>query len=190
MTPGRPAAVLKGIARLAIGRPEGVLYFGSSRRSVVSSLIPLLALPLIGFVSNTHSKWAEGAVDLLAAFSALLTGPVLSHALAQKLGRESLWARYVTANNWCQWALPPMALILSMTVGGIALVAGASPYQASGIVLAFLLPYALWLQWFVARTALSLNGPVAAALVAGLNLGALAVVLMPAMLAAETTASS
>jgi hypothetical protein len=187
----RPATIIKGIARLARGRADGLACFSGSRRGVVSSLIPLLTLPVIGFLTHPHRMWPNGAVDLLAAICAQLTCPVLSHALAQYLGRSALWGRYITAFNWCQWALPPVALLLSVTIGAGALACGASPEQAVSAVLSVLLPYALWLQWFVARHALALNGPVAAALVLGVNLVfVLIVMLAPPLLTAQTGPSA
>ena len=78
-----------GVARIAIGRPEGLREFGRTVPSFLSSLAPLLAFPLAGALIEL----VRGGVMLALATVAIslilqLTPPVVSHALAVWWKRE------------------------------------------------------------------------------------------------------
>jgi hypothetical protein len=94
------------------------------------------------------------------------------------------WNRYIVAFNWCQWLLPVIAflMIIAVTLGRAA---GIDGQTALRVLLVCLAGYALWLNWFLARHGLALSGWRAAGLVAAVNLGTIAIVFGPTMLAAS-----
>ena len=98
---------------------------------------------------------------------------MLSHALARRWGREHLWLHYATAYNWCYWAIPVIATVLTTVLG-----AGLR----EGLFLA-LAGYSLWLHWFIARHGLALTRWRATILVALVNGGTLILAFGPILLA-------
>ncbi|MGH7066548.1 MAG: hypothetical protein ACREEU_02065 [Acetobacteraceae bacterium] len=179
----QPPAILTGLTLLARGRPEGLVHFGNSAQHFLASLAPLVAFPLVGgFLLVIGGRPAGGIVSFLEAIAVLLAQPVISEALARRWGREELWLRYATAFNWCQWLMPALALAL-VVVGGMLLSLGLPPGWTAPLLLAGLVCYALWLQWFLARHGLELGGMRAAGLVLLVNLGTAILVLFPRFIA-------
>ncbi len=177
----RPNPAL-GIARVAIGRAEGLKEFGRTVQSFLSSLAPLLAFPLAGALIEL----VRGGVELALATVAIslilqLVPPVVSHALAVRWKREEQWLHYATAYNWCFWALPLVLAVLTV-VFGIAIGAGLPDWLGANGVLAVLGLYSFWLHWFVARHALDLSRWRAGLLVVAVNAAALLLVIGPAQL--------
>jgi hypothetical protein len=109
---------------------------------------------------------------------------VLSYELARFWGREAFWNRYIVAFNWCQWLLPVIAFVLIFALT-LARFAGFGGEGALRVMLVCLAGYALWLNWFLARHGLALSIGRAAGLVAAVNLGTIAIVFGPAMLASS-----
>ena len=170
---------LIGAALLARGRAEGMARFGSTPQAFLASLAPMIALPLVGCIILLLSgNGLLGVSALLVTVVAQLAPPVLSHALAAQWGRADLWLRYATAFNWCQWAIPVVALAL-MVVLQAGLSFGLGENAAVRLLGVGLAAYGLWLHWLLARHGLALPGGRAAALVALVNIGTIALLLVP-----------
>ncbi|HUB11148.1 MAG TPA: hypothetical protein VMB34_04250 [Acetobacteraceae bacterium] len=182
MAPARRTSILRGLVRIARGRPDGLAEFSATVQGFLASLAPLLAFPLVGTLMLLMR--GEGAVaidDLLATITALLAPSVLSWELARLWRREDHWLHFATAFNWCQWLLPVLFSVLLVVVGAL-LDAGLSQAAAAGLLVLGLAGYGLWLHWFLARHALALSPLRAALLVAAVNLGTAALVLLPRLL--------
>lgn len=162
-----------GVWRVARGRADGMLGFGATTHSFLTSLAPLIAFPLVGSLLVLVREGMLPALSLLGmTVVAQLAPPVLSHGLARWWGREHLWLHYATAYNWCYWAIPIVASVLT-TLFGTGL--------REGLFLA-LAAYSLWLHWFIARHGLALNRWRAALLVALVNGGTLILAFGPVLL--------
>ena len=178
-----------GILLLARGRAEGLREFGYTVQAFLSSLAPLVAFPLVGYLllalqggGPARDGGEAGALaDLLGTVCALLAPAVLSFELARVWRREALWLRYATALNWSQWAIPVLASAL-LLVAYPVLAAALSARLALGVVGILIGGYALWLHWFIARHGLSLSRLRAVILVVTVNLVTGLLVLGPRLL--------
>jgi hypothetical protein len=180
--PPRTRSILLGIFRVATGRPDGLAQFGDTPEAFLGSLAPLLAFPLVGTLLMLSQGGGLAALsDLLATVCALLAPAVLSYELARRWGRAALWARFAVAFNWCQWAIPILAVGL-VVLAGMLLALGVPSEAGVLLVVAGLAGYGLWLHWFVARHGLGLGAGRAALLVVGVNLGTILLVLGPRLL--------
>lgn len=178
--PSRASAnIVLGVARLATGRADGLQHFGGSAQTFLTSLAPLVAFPLVfDGLMLLQGTVVPALTELLAALCALLTPAVLSFEFARWWRREAEWWRYITAFNWCQWAIPVVVAIL-LTLAGVAMGLGA-PKQAAGLGAASgLLVYGLWLHWFLARHGLRLSWLKAALMVICVNFGTAVLVFGP-----------
>ena len=179
--PPRPS-VLRGIVRIARGRPDGLNQFGATVQAFLASLAPLLAFPLVGtLLLLAHGGGIPAIADWFATVAVLLAPPVLSFEFARLWHRESQWLRFATAFNWCQWILPALASVLLMVLSAL-LHAGLSERAATTVLVLCLGGYGLWLHWFLARHGLGLSRLYAALLVAGVNLGTALLVVLPRLL--------
>lgn len=171
-----------GVVRVALGRTDGFVRFGSTVPSFLNSLAPLIAFPLAGAVIEIYrDDWLTALSLLLLTLVAQLAPPVLSHLLAVRWNREDRWLHYATAYNWCYWAIPMVGAAL--TVGfAIAVGAGLPSTVAAQAVLGCLGLYSLWLNWFVARNALGVSKGKAVLLVVAVNAGTAVLAIGPAML--------
>jgi len=176
----RPASVGRGIWLVAQGRPEGIGCFRGTARAFFTSLIPMLAFAIMAAaILLARGKQHEAAAQLLSAPASVLAGPLASHFVAVRLGREANWARYATAANWSQWGYLMLILIaLALWTGGFAL---------APIVLLAVLIYAIWLQLFLARSALALDWPRAALVVLAVVAANFVFVLTPTLLVSLLT---
>lgn len=182
--PQQPPAILIGLILLARGRAEGFAHFGNSPQLFLASLAPLVAFPLVGGLLVAFSGNPRGGfLSFLETMCVLLAQPVISEALAERWGRSEQWLRYATAFNWCQWLIPLLAGVL-VVLGGILLSFGMPPDWAAPLLLAGIIAYALWLQWFLAWRGLDISAMRAAALVILVNLGTAFLLLFPRLLAA------
>ncbi len=175
--------ILRGIARLARGRGEGMAEFPATVDGFLLSLMPLLAFALVGAAAAvSQSDALTGIAWLLLSVVGLLTPAVLSHAIARRWNREEDWLRYATAYNWVQCALPlagiPMLLAIKVMVGlGIGVAAAAE------LGLLGLLGYLMWLSWVMARAGLDLSRGRAVRFVLLVTLGTYAVASAPGWVA-------
>jgi hypothetical protein len=141
------------------------------------------AICLPGFLALRFLSWGAGgapavgwggalAVELIGYVCGWAGFALLSLPLAEAAGRRREWPHFIAAWNWAN--VVQYVVLLALTVpAGLGLPASV----ARGLGLAAL-GYALWLEWFVARTALSLSGGRAALvvtldLVLGLSIGLL-----------------
>lgn len=181
-TPPRRSLVV-GVARIATGRSDGLQHFGDTSQAFLSSLAPLLALPIAGAIIGIVAGDArQAALNLAMALVAMLTPAVVSYELARLWKRGDQWLRFATAFNWCEWILPVVACLLIVPVSG-AVGLGFSPDIAAMAMLLCLAAYGLWLHWFLARKALSLTVGRAAVLVLVVNLVTATAVTVPMLLA-------
>jgi len=177
----RPFGILLGIARLARGRVDGLAAFGDTRRAFLASLLPLIGFPVVGEVLVAIRGETPSLTDLLATLCALLAPPVLSFSLAHHWKRETLWPRFATAFNWCQWAVPVVAFLLLLAMS--LLIAIGVPNDAAGhLWILGVAGYGLWLHWFLARNALHLSVLRAMALVILVNAATVALVVGPLLI--------
>jgi hypothetical protein len=176
-------SILLGILRIARGRADGIECFGTSPQAFLSSLAPLLAFPLVGAVLGIFSEGPRRALTGLAmTVCALLTPAVVSYQVARFWDRTDEWTRFAIAFNWCEWILPVPACLIMVPLS-LAITLGLSETGTSLILLGCLGAYGLWLHWFLARNALSLSRMRAVALVFLVNLGTVAAVMGPRLLA-------
>jgi len=150
------------------GRPEGLALMETTPdgawRSFAAALVCLPA-----FLALRFFAWADlGAPGGFGrSLVAELTGYVIawtafaliSRPLAVAWGRGGAWPRFIAAWNWTNVAQYLVALILALpaAVGAPAGIAQVLAFAGLG--------YAIWLEWFVVRTALGLDNLRTAALV-------------------------
>jgi len=104
-------------------------------------------------------SWLGMVVELTGYVVAWAGFALASLAFAEVQNRRAEWPRFLAAWNWTN-VVQYTALILLTLPAGLGLPASI----ASGLGLAAL-GYALWLEWYVAKTALRIEGGQAALLV-------------------------
>lgn len=177
--------ILRGMGLLARGRAEGLNCFRDTPQAFLFSLTPglgiLLGAIIEGFAEGTGLRVVS---EIPSTLCVLLAPAVLSYEVARFWGREAFWNRYIVAFNWCQWVLPMIAFVLiaALTLAEAAGVAGQGGIR---ILLVGLAGYAVWLNWFLARHGLALGVWRAVGLVVTVNLGTIAIVFGPVLLAAR-----
>jgi len=179
----RARNIVVGIIRVATGRADGLAQFGDTKEAFLASLAPLLAFPLVGtLLMLGQGEGVSALADLLATFCALLAPAVLSYEVARYWGRAAAWTRFAVAFNWCQWAVPVLAVFLTM-LAGVFLALGVPNQACVVFVVVGLGGYGLWLHWFLARHGLGLGAGRAVLLVVGVNLATILLVLGPRLVA-------
>lgn len=177
--------ILRGVALIARGRAVGLNCFRDTPRAWLASLSPGLGVLLAAVIEGLTEGAGVAAVrEVPGTLCVLLAPSVLSYELARLWGREAFWGRYIVAFNWCQWLLPIVAFVVIIGLG-IARAGGVNAQGVLRILLVGLTFYALWLNWFLARHGLALSAWRAAVLVFAVNLGTIAIVFGPPMLAAS-----
>ena len=185
---GRPAprpvgSIVLGIGRIARGRADGITQFSGTPQAFLSSLAPLVAFALVGcFLLLLHGDGLPALTELLQTIVIALAPAVLSEPIARFWGRPVQWLRFATALNWCQWAMP-VAVAFGLMFGGLLTAFGASTAQAGRVVVAVVLGYGFWIEWFLTRHALELSRWRAAVLVLAINLGTAVLATLPSMIA-------
>lgn len=172
-TRGTIAAGLRGAFRLAQGKPDGLLLVDDSAEGVARSfwaaalcLPGFLALKLLAWSGDSlpSAGFGRGTAAELIGYAAAWAGFALaSLPLAEAQGRRAEWPRFIAAWNWAN--VVQYLVLIALTVPAAFGLPGGI---AQGLGLAAL-GYALWLEWFVAKTALRLPGGTAALFV-GLDL--------------------
>ncbi len=128
------------------------------------------AICLPAFLALRFLAWSEtGGPDpgLLRGVAAELIGyacawvgfALLSQPLAAAAGRRAEWPRFLAAWNWTN-----VLQYLVMMAVTVPTELGLPPLLAHGLGLAGI-GYALWLEWFAARSALRIPGGMAVAFV-------------------------
>lgn len=179
MTPPRRSPLV-GLLRIARGRADGFAQFSDTPRAFLVSFVPLAVIQVAPSLWLPSQGYAA-AVNLLAAVVALLAGPVLSHALARRWGREAEWLHYAVASNWLIWAALLFAVALAPPLLLLALLNVPIINAVSTLALAGM-GYMLWLQWFTARHVLALPAGQALAFTLLVDLGTFLLATLPQML--------
>lgn len=99
------------------------------------------------------------AAELIAYVCSWAGFALASIPLAEAMGRRALWPRFIAAWNWAN--LVQHVVVTAMT---LPVLAGA-PRMLTDVLGLAGLAYAVWLQWFAARTALRIRGLQAAGFV-------------------------
>lgn len=109
------------------------------------------ALPII--------PWRALVADLIAYVCSWAGFALASMLLAEAMGKRDLWPRMIAAWNWSNVVQYGVlgALSLPMLLGATGVLTDALGLAGLG--------YAVWLQWFAARSALGVNGLRASAFV-------------------------
>ena len=163
---------LRAALLLARGRAEGAALMvgetpaGQAVRARHSFLAMLLCLPLFAAIQDLalQGPGAIAADTLPRALASFVLGwfgyAVLSHQLAEGMGRAALWPRFIVLWNWCN-----LIQYLLMACATVPMLLGAPPLVAQTAWLVAM-GWALWLEWYATRLALAIPGGPAAALVA------------------------
>lgn len=182
---GTMPPILRGMALIARGRAEGLNCFRDSPPAFLASLAPGLGIMVAAFVEGlAEGAGARAIGEIPGTLCVLLAPSVLSYEVARFWGREAFWSRYIVAFNWCQWLLPIIAFVLIVGLT-LARLAGIDGKGGLRVLLVCLAGYALWLNWFLARHGLALSPWRAVGLVVAVNLGTIAIIFGPTMLAAS-----
>lgn len=166
-------AGLAGAFLLGRGKPEGLALMEATPdgawRSFAAALICLpafLALRIFawGTLGLPPGGLARGlAAEIIGYTLAWVAFALVSLPLAQAWGRGAQWPRFLAAWNWTN--VVQYLVLLVLTVPGAI---GLPPGLAQVLTLAGL-GYAIWLEWFVVRTALGMDGA-RSAMVVGMDL--------------------
>ncbi|MCO6417894.1 hypothetical protein JYK14_17245 [Siccirubricoccus sp. KC 17139] len=153
-------AGLRGASYLARGRAEGLMLIEDTPAGALRSFWAA-AICLPAFLALRLFDWGQGAgtggfgQTLAAEFLGYVVSwagfGLASRRLAAVMGRQAEWPHFLAAFNWAN-VVQYLVLIL-LTLPGQALPGVLS----SGLTLAAA-GYALWLEWFIARSALLLPG--------------------------------
>jgi hypothetical protein len=177
--------ILRGVGLIARGRAEGLNCFRDSTQAFLYSLLPGLGIMVAAAVEGlAEGAGARAFGEIPGTLCILLAPSVISYELARLWGREAFWHRYIVAFNWCQWLLPFIAFVMIVGVA-LAQLAGVAGQAGVRVLFVCLAGYALWLNWFLARHGLALSPWRAVALVFTVNLGTIALLLGPTLLAAR-----
>jgi hypothetical protein len=175
-------SVIRGIYRLARLRPEGFAEFEGTRQGFLNSLAPPLGLMLVACALLAVQYGVLGGLQMMLMFVVALLGPlVVGEAVATRMGRGEHWLRYVTAFNWCQWAIPVVGLLAVLGAGMMA-VAGAPEGFVRQVLRVAILGYVLVLYVFLARHGLGLGWGAALAFVVAMHLGGGLLLVVPDLL--------
>jgi hypothetical protein len=148
---------------------DGIDAFDSTMEEArISFLSALLCLPVflllrLGFPAPglAGADPARALAGDLIAYACSWAGFALaSIPMADAMGRRALWPRFIAAWNWSNLVQYVVLGVLTMPA-----MLGMPAFIADSLGLLGL-GYAIWLQWFVTRTALAVTGLRAAAFVA------------------------
>lgn len=128
------------------GASNSMLSAPGSFWAMAVALPPFLLLHLL---QSDVADRPDLAHDLLGYVIGWLGFVLLSHAIAGWSGRRALWPRYIAAWNWCSVVQYGVVLVAEMIVGSDLL-----PDFVAQTLWLVAIGWALWLEWFLARTAL------------------------------------
>ena len=155
------SAGVYGAWRLAWADPRGLDYFDASERGFWQSFwaaaiaAPAYAL-IVGINLATPDELGGAQIDgtrlLLIELIAYVMGwtafPLLMVTIAQKLGRDAQYARYIVASNW-GGLIEITAFLPAVALGETVPALSVLPALVGCAMFAY--------QWFIARTALALT---------------------------------
>lgn len=145
---------LNGITRLP-AQPDDV---ARSFVAVAFASGPVVAVRLMMWWSDQGiptNAWHLLAHDLMVFVVAWLGFAIVSHRLAERVGRSALWPRFMIVYNWCN----VVANIL-MLAGSLPEILGA-PTAVVQVAQLLVTGWALWFGWFAIRLTLR-TGPLLA----------------------------
>jgi hypothetical protein len=182
--------MLRGIFELGTGRTSGFARFRVSPRDFRISVWVLLAVPiLLSVILAGRDGVTSGLAILAAVLCALLTPPVVSHALAQLWQREEYWLRFAICFNWARLALTVVYAVLLMIAS--LLIAGGQPARGvAGIIQPVMVGYTLWLDWFLVRHGLQVSAWRAVFGVLAMNVATFVTVFGPLLITGALTGAS
>jgi len=155
------SAGIYGAWRLAWADPRGLAYFDASERGFWQSFwaaaiaAPAYAL-VVGINLATPEELGGAQIDggrlLLIELIAYVMGwtafPLAMVTIAQKLGRDEHYARYIVASNW-GGVIEMTAFLPAVAVSETVPALSVLPALVGCAMFAY--------QWFIARTALALS---------------------------------
>ncbi|MBP0445944.1 hypothetical protein J8J14_14300 [Roseomonas sp. SSH11] len=149
------AAGLRAAWLLGQGREEGLrftlLSIEGAKRSFWAGAICLLPFLLIRALASGVLLSHSLPVELIGYVLGWVVFPLASLSLADASGRGPLWPVFVAAWNWTNIA-QYAALLLATLLGGVL------PSTLGGTLTLAAFGYALWMEWFVTKTALRVSG--------------------------------
>lgn len=182
----RSRNLLRGLARLALLRADGLAEFGDTPKDFLNSLAPLMGFALVAtFLRIVAGDVVSALTELMITVVALLTPAVLSHLLARRWGCEAQWLRYATAIVWTNW-LVLLGFVVVLGLGAGVLSAIGIPAETALIMaeLAWAV-YGLSLHWMLARRGLGIGRLRTFLLMMFVELGTGLVVVGPLVLLAQ-----
>ncbi|WP_159348964.1 hypothetical protein [Roseomonas harenae] len=146
---------LRAAVLLAQGKEGGLRFAHLSMEGAVRSfwagaicLVPFLLIRAQGSDALVH---AGLPLELVGYLLGWVVFPLASVSMVDASGRGPLWPLFIAAWNWAN--LAQYAALLAATVFGPLLPSGLS----AGLTLAAF-GYAVWVEWFVAKSALRITG--------------------------------
>lgn len=159
------AGALYGAYRLARLDPQGMRHFdlsiGGFWRSFFAAILmaPFFALLILLQAGEDHFAEAAGA-EFAGYFVGWAAFPLVMATFAHAFNLGRSYIAFMVAYNWSQ--LVVMAVLLPATAAAVLL---PMPPALAGLALLTVMAAALAYLWFIARTALEISAPLAAAVV-------------------------
>ncbi|MCR0982493.1 hypothetical protein [Roseomonas populi] len=149
------AAGLRAAFLLAQGREEGLrfalLSMEGAARSFWAGAACLIPFLIIRGMGDDALLSGGLAVELIGYMLGWVVFPLASTALVDASGRGPLWPLFIAAWNWTN--LAQYAALLAAALLGRLL-----PGGVGGLLTLLAFAYALWMEWFVAKSALRISG--------------------------------
>jgi hypothetical protein len=157
---GSLTAGLYAAFMLARGRADGLRLVAADTNATgrsfwaIAACVPIVVGMRVLAIAPPNPglpMWRLLARDLVTFLVAWLLYALLTHRVANALGRGDRWPRFLAAWNWCN-----VAENLIILLGAVPGVLGAPAVldQASEL---FALGWALWIEWYVTRTGLGVS---------------------------------
>lgn len=162
------AMALAGIMRLVRLDAQGLAFFGNDATAFWRSFSAAMLVAPVHFalvfldlpVEIAARPLHTSLVQAIAYVIAWVAYPLAMVHISRFLGRESLFFRYMAAYNWFQVAQAAIVLPASLLAA-----TGLLSNDAIALLGLFVLSAILMYDWFIARSALGVDGAQAAALV-------------------------
>ena len=160
------ALALSGAFRLARRDAGGMNDFNPTVtgfwRSFIAALIVAPGYAMVigpGLASLPAGQAVRATLaETIAYVVTWVAFPLVMIPITERIGRDAAYLRFITAHNWS--AVLQMMVLLAAALAGAAMPAGPAAFLhmlAFGLI--------LYYQWFIARTALAVNGATAAGIV-------------------------
>jgi hypothetical protein len=162
-------AGLLGAFLLARGDKRGMALMESTPEGAGRSFMAA-AICLPAFLALRFFTWSEMPAtddifgrpllaELIGFVFAWTAFALASRPILQSWGQLAAWPRFIAAWNWSN-VVQYLVLLLLALLGALGL-----PAALAQVLLLIGLAYAIWIEWFVVRSALNVGGLQAAALV-------------------------